>query len=132
MIFLLGGLFGLMFLSQEGVIQNNRAPEDGFAVEGVSVKYPTYKTFLQLEKDTSVTRNDIVKVTKTVQPIEEEPEDDLEIVSELPTKKDSLQRPDFSKIDTTQIVRIRYADSNPDFAAELQEKLSSRNCRIIH
>ena len=36
MIFLLGGLFGLMFLSQEGVIQNNRAPEDGFAVEGVS------------------------------------------------------------------------------------------------
>ena len=132
MIFLLGGLFGLMFLSQKGVIQNNRAPEDGFAVEGVSVKYPTYKTFLQLEKDTSVTRNDIVKVTKTVQPIEEEPEDDLEIVSELPTKKDSLQRPDFSKIDTTQIVRIRYPDSNPDFVAELQEKLSSRNCRIIH
>lgn len=133
LILVLGGLFGLMFLSQKGGIQQEQIQEDGFSYEGVSLKYPTYKTFLALEKDSSLTKKeDILKVTEIVVPVADEAalEPD-QLLSEI-AKKDSVQRPDFSKIDTTKLERIRYPADNPDFAKELQAKLSSRSCRILH
>ncbi|MBW1296869.1 lipase [Aquimarina litoralis] len=132
LILVLGGLFGLMFLSQKGGIQKEQIQEDGFSYEGLSLKYPTYKTFLALEKDSSLTREDILKVTEIVTPVADEADVEQDTSPEVVAKKDSIQRPDFSKIDTTQIERIRYPASNPDFARELQAKLSSRSCRIIH
>ncbi|OED47417.1 hypothetical protein AB832_00535 [Flavobacteriaceae bacterium (ex Bugula neritina AB1)] len=135
LILILGGLFGLMFVSEKGGIQKAQTQEDGFSYEGVSLKYPTYRTFLELDKDTTISRQDILEVTQTVVPLEEEIETESEDATEevvSTPKKDSLQRPDFSKIDTTRIVRIRYPDSNPDFVNELQKKLSSRSCRILH
>ncbi|KAA1247930.1 lipase [Aquimarina sp. RZ0] len=139
LILILGVLFGLMFLSEKGGIQKTQTKEDGFSYEGVSLKYPTYRTFLELDKDTTaISRQDILEVTQIVVPLEEEPEEEgseeelEEVIASESIKKDSVQLPDFSKIDTTRIVRIRYPDSNPDFVNELRKKLSSRSCRIIH
>ncbi len=130
-LFVLGGLFGLMFLSQKGGIQKEQTQDDGFSYEGVSVKYPTYLTFLSLteDKDSSLTRQDILKVTEIVTPLDIETK---ELKGDIAEVQQIKQLPDFSKIDTTLLVRIKYPESNPDFAKELKEKLSSRSCRIIH
>ncbi len=131
-LFVLGALFGLMFLSQKGGVQKKQTQDDGFSYEGISIKYPTYRTFLRLEKDSALTREDIIKVTQVVTPLEIETEENqVTLVSDTMEEK-IKELPDFSKIDTTQLVRIRYPDSNPDFVNELRKKLSSRNCRIIH
>ncbi|MBQ4820448.1 lipase [Aquimarina sp. MMG016] len=131
-LFILGALFGLMFLSEKGAIKKAQTQDDGFAYEGVLLKYPTYKTFLGLEKDSSLTREDVLKVTEIVTPLEIETEE-AEVIDESNVIEEKIKElPDFSKIDTTQLVRIRYPDSNPDFANELRKKLSSRDCRIIH
>lgn len=131
-ILVLGALFGLTFLSKNDAIQKAQTEEDGFAYEGLAVKYPTYRTFLELDKDSTITRQDVVKVANIVVPIEDETDSKSDSLSIVVTKKDSLQRPDFSKIDTTKIERIRYPDSNPDFTNELRAKLASRSCRILH
>ncbi len=130
-LFVLGGLFGLMFLSEKGGVQKEQVQDDGFSYEGLSIKYPTYHTFLELEKDSVLTREDVLEVTQIVTPVDIEttPETDIKKTEE---DKKIKQLPDFSKIDTTKIVRIRYPESNPNFANELREKLSSRSCRIIH
>ncbi|MDY8134201.1 lipase [Aquimarina sp. 2201CG5-10] len=132
-LFILGALFGLMFLSEKGAVKKAQKQDDGFSYEGVSVKYPTHTTFLGLEKDSSLTRQDILKVTEIVTPLEIETEENKTAVSiNNDTKNDKLQLPDFSKIDTTQLERIRYPESNPEFVNELRNKLSSRSCRILH
>ncbi len=128
-LFVLGALFGLMFLSQEGGVQKAQKQDDGFSYEGISVKYPTHTTFLGLEKDSSLTRQDVLEVTQIVTPLDIET---VENKSDIITTEVIKELPDFSKIDTTRIVRIKYPESNPDFANELREKLSSRFCRIIH
>lgn len=128
-LFVLGGLFGLMFLSEKGGVEKAQTQDDGFSYEGVSVKYPTLTTFLGLEKDSSLTRQDVLEVTQIVTPLDIETEEDE---NEVAATEKIKELPDFSKIDTTRIVRIKYPDSNPDFAEELRKKLSSRSCRIIH
>lgn len=128
----LSSLFGLMFLSQKGAVKTEQKQDDGFAYEDISLKYPTYKTFLGLDKDSSLTRDDIVKVTEIVTPLEIEPEDAEIVATTEPVDEKIKELPDFSKIDTTQLVRIRYPDSNPDFVTELRKKISSKNCRILH
>lgn len=128
-LFVLGVLFGLMFLSQKGGVQKAQTQDDGFSYEGISVKYPTHTTFLGLEKDSSLTRQDILEVTQIVTPLDietDESKKDIALTEEI------KKLPDFSEIDTTRIVRIKYPEGNPDFASELREKLSSRACRIIH
>lgn len=128
-LFILGGLFGLMFLSEKGGVQKSQTQDDGFSYGGVSVKYPAYTTFLGLEKDSSLTRQDVLEVTQIVTPLDietSETKNDIALAEEI------KELPDFSKIDTTRIVRITYPEDNPDFATELREKLSSRSCRIIH
>ncbi len=131
-LLVLGVLFGLMFLSQKGEVQKAQTQDDGFSYEGVAIKYPTYRTFLGLEKDSTLTREDILKVTQVVTPLEIETEEDEVTLADDAVEEKIKELPDFSKIDTTQLVRIRYPDSTPDFANELRKKLSSRNCRIIH
>lgn len=129
----MGVLFGGMFLSEKGGVKKAQTEEDGFSYQGLALKYPTYRRFLELDKDTTVSRQDFLQVTQTVVPLAEETDEELEEdVSDTLIKKETQQRPDFSKIDTTRLVRIRYPDSNPDFANELKKKLSSKSCRIIH
>ncbi len=99
-----------MFLSEKDGIKKAQTQDDGFSYEGISLKYPTYTTFLGLEKDSSITRQDIIEVTEIVTPLEIETEEEVTETTEEKIK----QLPDFSKIDTTRIVRIRYPDSNPD------------------
>lgn len=133
-------LFGLMFLSEEAAIKNEQSRDDGFAYGITSIKYPTYETFLGIESnDSALSRADILKVTDIVNPLDIEEEGQEEEVAveeeedeEISTEEKIKELPDFSKIDTTQLVRIRYPDSNPDFVAELRRKLSSKNCRILH
>ncbi|WP_459211207.1 SGNH/GDSL hydrolase family protein [Aquimarina rhabdastrellae] len=136
LILVLGVLFGLTFLSQEEAIKKKHKAEDGFALTGLQIKYPTTENFLQLEEDSVATLEQIKTVTTSVIPIEEEvPEETLvnvdSIISE-PEVKLVPQKIDFSKIDTTQIVRIRYPDSMPDFISDLRKKLNSKQCRILH
>ncbi len=128
-LFVLGGLFGLMFLSEKGGIQKEQVQDDGFSYEGISLKYPSYTTFLELEKDSSLTRQDVLEVTQIVTPVDIETEENQE---EVKKEEPLTQLPDFSKIDTTKITRIKYPPENPEFANELREKLASRSCRIIH
>ncbi|MBP2830778.1 lipase [Aquimarina sp. U1-2] len=127
----LGGLFALMFLSEQGGMQEAQLQDDGFSYANFAIKYPTYRTFLDLnqKEDSSITRQDVIKVTEIVTPLEiETVENEGKIAAVQPIQK----LPDFSKIDTTQLVRIKYPENNPGFAKELQQKLSSRSCRIIH
>ncbi len=128
-LFVLGTLFGLMFLSKKGGVQKSQTEDDGFSYEDISVKYPTYTTFLGLEKDSSLTRNDIIEVTEIVTPLEIENE---EATTTISSTEEIKQLPDFSKIDTTRLTRIQYPKTNPDFVNDLRRKLSSRSCRIIH
>ncbi len=120
-----------MFLSQKGGVQKEQTQDDGFSYEGISLKYPTYRTFLELEKkqDSSLTRQDILEVTEIVTPLEIETTEGDENIAVVEQIK---QLPDFSKIDTTRLVRIKYPDANPDFVNELRNKLTSRSCRILH
>ncbi len=118
-----------MFLSEKGGVEKAQTQDDGFSYQGASIKYPTYTTFLGLEKDSSLTRQDVLEVTQIVTPLDIET---TESKSDSTTTGDIKQLPDFTKIDTTRLVRIKYPESNPDFANELREKLSSRSCRIIH
>ncbi len=163
-VLIMSVLFGFMFLSEKGAIKNNIKEEDGFYYKGISLKYPTYTTFLGLEKKTSASKQDILEVTKIVVPIEEDIDavikegvennsivgfndgfdedlsEDIDETDEEVQRKDSIANfnknkkllPDFSKIDTTRIVRIKYPKSNPDFADELRKKLASKSCRILH
>jgi len=130
-------LFGLMFLSQKGAVVKAQSKDDGFAYGELSLKYPTLETFLSMRKDSSLTREDIIKVAQIVAPLdieeEELPEEEIED-SDKELKKDIAitELPDFSKIDTTQLERIRYPQDNPNFVAELRTKLSSADCRIVH
>ncbi|WP_062059891.1 hypothetical protein [Aquimarina longa] len=128
-LFVLGALFGLMFLSEKGAAESAKNQNDGFSYKEFSIKYPTHTTFLELEKDSSLSREDILKVTEIVTPLDIE--DSEESIDTVITKK-TKQLPDFTEIDTTQIIRIKYPENNPDFAKELRKKLSSRSCRIIH
>ena len=128
----LTALFGLMFVSEKGAVKNDQTQDDGFAYEGLTLKYPTYKTFLGLEKDSSLTREDILKVTEIVTPLDIEAEETETIATTEAVKEKIKELPDFSKIDTTKLVRIQYPVSNPDFVEELRKKLSSSNCRILH
>ncbi|WP_103867349.1 lipase [Aquimarina sp. I32.4] len=128
-LFILGGLFGLMFLSEQGKTENAQTQDDGFYYQDVSLKYPTYATFLGLKKDTTLTRQDVLEVTQIVTPLDIETTDNKgdTVVTDKIT-----QLPDFSKIDTTRLVRIKYPENSPDFANELRTKLASRSCRILH
>lgn len=135
-----------MFLSQKGGVQNEQTQDDGLSYQGISVKYPTYRTFLELDKDTTISKSSILEVTQTVVPIEDtEEEEEKSVSNEEEIQKpnttedtkvvatlDSLQRPDFSVIDTTKIRRIQYPPENPDFIAEIRSKLMSKSCRMIH
>ena len=113
-LFVLGGLFGLMFLSEKGGVQKEKVQDDGFSYEGLSIKYPTYHTFLELEKDSALTREDVLEVTQIVTPVDIETTSDIDTTKTEEEKK-IKQLPDFSKIDTTKIVRIRYPESNREW-----------------
>ncbi|WP_152537420.1 SGNH/GDSL hydrolase family protein [Aquimarina pacifica] len=128
-LLVLGGLFGLMFLSQEDGVQKEQTQDDGFSYKEIAIKYPTYATFLGLKKDSTLKREDVLEVTQIVTPLDIETTEDK---SDIELTKEIQKLPDFSKIDTTQIVRIKYPEDNPDFVNELRDKLSSRSCRIIH
>ncbi len=140
LILILGALFGLTFLSEKGAIQKAQVEEDGFAFQNITLKYPTHKTFLELEKDCTraKAKEDILKLTQMMIPVVEEPalkpvltKQDT-IVLEPVIGKDNKSRPDFSKIDTFQIQRIAYPANNPKFVQQLKAKLSSKSCRILH
>ncbi len=128
-LLILGVLFGLMFLSEKGGIQKEQTQDDGFSYQQIAIKYPFYTTFLGLEEDSTLTREDILEVTQIVTPLDIETDEEK---SDVQLTKEIQKLPDFSKIDTTQIVRIKYPEDNPDFVNKLREKLSSRSCRIIH
>ncbi len=128
-------LFGLTFLSQEEAVKSEHKAEDGFSYSGISIKYPTAQQFLQIKDDSVATLEQIKIVTTSVVPVEEEPPEEivpLDSIKTTPEVKFAKQIIDFSKIDTTQIVRIRYPDSVPNFVEELKKRISSKNCRIIH
>lgn len=133
LILLLSVLFGITFLSTKGAIKKNQIAEDGFFIEGISIKYPTYDNFLGLVKTDKPIKEDVLKVTKMITPIDNGvniKQDSIAIDSA--TTKDNSIKLDFSKIDSTQIQRIAYPNDNIDFIKELKAKLSSRSCRIIH
>ena len=131
LILLLSVLFGITFLSNKGAIKKTQVEEDGFSIKGVSIKYPTYTNFLGLEKTDKPIKEDVLKVTKLVTPIDNDTLQDTLSIDSI-AKQDNSVKLDFSKIDSTQLQRIIYPKDNPDFIKELKIKLSSKSCRIIH
>lgn len=127
-----------MFLSEKQGIKKLQIYEDGFSFKEFSIKYPNYRNFLELDKDTTTSNSSkkvFLEITKTIIPIQE---DTLTIANldSIPQEKldtlKSKQNFDFSKIDTTTLTRIAYPVDNPNFIVELKDKLSSKECRIIH
>ena len=127
-----------MFLSKKQGIKKLQVYEDGFSFNQFNIKYPNYSSFLALDNDTTVSATSkkvFLELTKTIIPIKE----DTLVVANLDSipqeKLDTLKRKqsiDFSKIDTTTLTRIAYPINNPNFILQLKNKLSSKECRIIH
>lgn len=132
MLFTLAILGGLLFLTTE----NTTTKEEGFFVDEYHLKYPTSTSFFELQKDTVSPIEIIDNITTTIIPLEVEPInlgiDSLLTHKPSPEKKEITPTLDFSKIDTTSIERISYPKNNIHFLNDLKEKLSSKNCRIIH
>ena len=147
LFFVLSALLGLTFLSQHEGIQKNQVKEDGFSYDGAVVKYPTYRTFFELDIDSITKRTDFVKLTNAVIPLDDigleaqETPKGAEIegttaaaTDTIPVPVNNIKSPnlDFSKIDTIRVTRIQYPPGVPDFTEKLQEKLRSGACRILH
>lgn len=131
-------LFGLTFLSKEGVVKNKGKEESGFSYSGLLIKFPTANHFLQVKEDSIATLQEVKAVTTSVIPVqEEEPvaieelikKDTLKIVEKLDPPKKHI---DFSTIDTTKIQRISYPESVPNFVEQLKKKFNSKSCRVVH
>ena len=138
MLFVLGALFGLTFLSQKEIINN---ANDGFSYSKINIKYPTTSTFLEIDEDTTQTLQNLDDITNIVEPIEDEKKGEVIIKADNDVvakdekkaeKKDLASVPDLSKIDTTKIVRIKYPYENPELKDEFRKKLKGKKCRIIH
>jgi len=132
MILILAILGGFLFLASENTATN----EEGFFVDKYYLKYPTSTSFFKLQKDTVSPIKIINNITTTIIPLEVEPInlgiDSLLTHKPSPERKETTAALDFSRIDTTSIERISYPRNNSNFLTELKEKLSSKNCRIIH
>lgn len=132
MLFTLAILGALLFLTTE----NTTTKEEGFFIDEYHLKYPTSTSFFELQEDTVSPIEIIDNITTTIIPLEVETInlgiDSLLTHKPSPEKKEVTPTLDFSKIDTTSIERISYPKNNIHFLNDLKEKLSSKNCRIIH
>jgi len=132
MLLTLAVLGGLLFLTTE----NTTTKEEGFYLDQYHLKYPTSTSFFELQKDTISPIKIIDNITTSITPLEVETInlgiDSLLTHKPSPERKEVTPTLDFSKIDTTSIERICYPKNNVHFLNELKEKLSSKNCRIIH
>ncbi|WP_378186963.1 lipase [Aquimarina sp. W85] len=131
-ILVLGALVGLMFLSHSNAIHHTQTFEDGIVVDPIEIKYPTFENFMKSTKDTVTLKSEIVKVTRSVVPVDDEESNMMDTLNYSKAKPVIKRPPDFSKLDTAMVTRIEYPHDNPQFLNSLKNKLSSSFCRIVH
>ena len=108
-------LLMLMFLSKEHDLGGG-ITEDGFKVFGHLVKYPTVSHFFGVKHEEANTRADSIVA---------------EVIKSLPDSN-TRRFPDFSDLDTSDIVHIVYPSDKASFIEGLHQKLNSSGCRILH
>lgn len=118
-------LLGVTYLSTSKELDNGKTQE-GFFVGDVHIKYPTNESFTE---DQNYDPSKIKSLDSIVDNIEGLVKDLDKDVSE-PTSKPKI--PDFTKIDTSKVQRIKYPKDRQAFIADLKENLNSDHCRIIH
>ena len=112
-IFIVLGL--LLLISVFSTSDNGKS--SGIDLPGITVKYPTTSGFLQEEKtETNLLADSIVHAIEALLPKEE--------------FKPSI--PDFTKIDTTRLLRIAWPENRGIIVNELHTHLESDRCRILH
>ncbi|WP_066220538.1 hypothetical protein [Formosa haliotis] len=129
-------LLGITYLSSSNTLPNGKS-QDGFAVLGTTIKYPTSESFWNTE---STSKEKIKAVDSIVNNIEVlvEPEEDIEklVIEEAPIveeKKAFVPKiPNLSKIDTSKIERITYPKNKDEFISQLKAHLTASKSRIIH
>ena len=118
-------MLGVTYFSTSRKLDNGKTQE-GFFVGNVHIKYPTHESFLQ---DQSYDPSKIKSLDSIVENIEGLVKDLDKDISE-PDSKPKI--PDFTKIDTSKVQRIKYPKDRQVFIAQLRENLQSNQCRIIH
>src|SRR5690554_173175 len=118
-------MLGVTYFSTSRKLDNGKTQE-GFFVGNVHIKYPTHESFLQ---DQSYDPSKIKSLDSIVENIEGLVKNLDKDISE-PDSKPKI--PDFTKIDTSKVQRIKYPKDRQVFIAQLRENLQSNQCRIIH
>lgn len=114
--FTLSILLAVTFLSKS-YIREGEGRESGFELGKLFIKYPTVSEFLLTNKPEVNTRADsVISIIEKSIPVEE-------FVPSIP---------DFSSIDTSEVLRIQYPGNKSDFTARLKSQLESGTCRILH
>ena len=118
-------LLGTTFLTTSKTLDSG-ITQEGFFLRDFHIKYPTFESFVQ---DGSSDLAHIKSLDSIVSNIEGLVKDLDEEKTETP-KTPTI--PDFTKIDTSKVERIRYPNNRLAFITQLRESLESDNCRIIH
>lgn len=106
----------LMFISKEHD-RGGGITEDGFMVFGSLIKYPTVSSFFGFKEEEMInTKADSIVA---------------EVIKILPDSN-TRKFPDFSDLDTSEVVHILYPNNKSSFIENLHQKLNSSHCRILH
>ncbi|WP_083994003.1 hypothetical protein [Gelidibacter algens] len=116
-------LLGVTFLSSSKKLNNDKTQE-GFFIGDINIKFPTHHSFLD---DQSENPSKIKSLDSIVNNIEGLVKDLDKNATESTSKI-----PDFTKIDTSKVQRIKYPNNKKAFLDELRENLQSGRSRIIH
>lgn len=118
-------LLGVTYFSTSKQLDNG-IKQEGFFVGDVSIKYPTYQSFIA---DQNYDLSKIKSLDSIVDNIESVVKNLDQDISEITPEP---QIPDFTKIDTSKVQRISYPKNHLAFISDLKEILNSGHCRIIH
>lgn len=116
-IFVVLGVLLLITLLSRTFGVGGLGTEEGFGSKNFLIKYPSLSTLLDDGSQAVNLRAD--SVIKLIDTAASDPER-------------ARVLPDFSKIDTSNLVRISYPAANPYFTGEIKSLLTHGNCRILH
>jgi len=112
----MGVLVAAMFMSRSSTISAGQKTE-GIAVGELFVKFPSAKGFFSREVYTPSKKADSIITL---------------IQDNIPAREFPRELPDFSKIDTAEIVRIAYPGNRNEYTGVIDARLKSGRCRILH
>ncbi|GLB51582.1 hypothetical protein NBRC110019_06210 [Neptunitalea chrysea] len=126
-------MLGVTALSTK--VMSDGEETEGFQLMGVTVKYPTTKSFFKEKPKKKKNNKQIDSIVNSIETIVADIEGDTSDVDEeevIDTTVQKVKVPDFTKIDTSKIQRIAYPENKAEFIAKLREQIKKPHSRIIH